>query len=101
MPRLVVTDVLESPALVGVVRPVVLIPTWMADEGDAAKLDWAMRHELAHCRRLDPFAILVRDVVTTLIRAWLLTPVENLINFGVDFLFDRLEQIGDDDEPGT
>jgi len=61
-----VTDELDSPAMIGLLRPVILVPSWMAVEGDGSKLDWSLRHELTHCKRLDPAAILVRDLATIL-----------------------------------
>jgi len=65
-PALCSTEVLDSPALVGIVRPVVLLPSWLIERGESATLDWALRHELAHCKGLDPLAILVRDAATVL-----------------------------------
>ena len=65
-PRLLVTDSLESPAIIGLLRPTILLPAWLVTEGDARKLDWAMRHELTHWRWLDPLTVFIRDVVTIL-----------------------------------
>ena len=67
-PRLVTTDDLESPAMVGVLRPVILIPRWLADQGNPARFDWAVRHELTHVQQLDAVGVLVRDL--TLILFW-------------------------------
>jgi len=58
IPSLRVTDQLESPALVGVFRPVILIPSWLADEGktNMSTLTWTLRHELMHWKLGDPIA---------------------------------------------
>jgi beta-lactamase regulating signal transducer with metallopeptidase domain len=66
MPALRVTDDLDSPALIGILRPVVMLPRWLVERGRCAPAEWALRHELAHWRWLDPLAIFVRDVVAIL-----------------------------------
>lgn len=65
-PALRVTDELDSPAIVGLVRPTVLLPRWLVERGASAQSEWALRHELAHWRWLDPLAILVRDLAAIL-----------------------------------
>lgn len=50
---------LESPALVGAFRPVILIPAWI-EEAQSAR--WAIRHELMHVALRDPWAALVREL---------------------------------------
>ena len=58
-PKIRRTHEIESPALVGVLRPVILIPHWMdADAG----LEWAIRHELMHVAMRDPWAAFVREL---------------------------------------
>ena len=52
VPKLRITEELESPALVGLWSQVVLIPSWMIREADQEQLDWALRHELMHCRQV-------------------------------------------------
>ena len=67
IPRLRVTDQLESPAMAGLFKPTILIPAWLADDADAGpKLDWSLRHELTHCRWFDPLAVFVRDLAVVL-----------------------------------
>lgn len=66
VPALAVTATLESPAIVGLIRPRVLIPAWMAEEGCSPKLDWALRHELTHWKRFDPLGVFVRDAARIL-----------------------------------
>lgn len=66
VPRLLVTDSLESPAIVGLLRPTVLLPGWLTTETEGRKLDWAMRHELTHWRWLDPLSVFIRDIAAIL-----------------------------------
>lgn len=61
-PRLVVTASVESPALAGVLRPVILLPAWMVDGAERDAIDWALRHELAHWKLGDTLANLLRQV---------------------------------------
>ncbi len=65
-PRLFETDDLESPALIGTIVPVILIPAWLARDPNPAKVDWALRHELMHWRLCDPIAGLVRQLAQVL-----------------------------------
>lgn len=65
-PRLLVTDVLESPALAGTLSPVILLPSWLAAGGTDEQLDWALRHELMHRKLGDPWAGALREVVRIL-----------------------------------
>jgi protocatechuate 3,4-dioxygenase beta subunit len=64
-PRLLVTDALESPALVGLRRTTILIPQWLADKPDHAALAWALRHELTHWQHGDLWLIRLREIVRT------------------------------------
>jgi len=66
VPRLVLTDALDSPAMAGLLRPVVLVPSWLAEREDGPELVWSLRHELMHWRWLDPAAIAVRDLAAIL-----------------------------------
>src|SRR5262249_16925415 len=66
VPALRITDELDSPALIGLWRPTVLLPRWLVERENDASAHWALRHELAHWKWLDPWAILVRDVVGVL-----------------------------------
>lgn len=47
------TALVTSPALFGVRRPVLLLPTGLADRFTDAELRWVLLHELAHVRRGD------------------------------------------------
>jgi hypothetical protein len=53
-PRLLVSSRLRGPALVGVFRPTILIPTVLDRPGARDLLRLAMLHELAHAARHDP-----------------------------------------------
>ena len=52
-PRLRISDVISSPAVVGVRRPTILLPTSALWEARSPHLDAALLHELAHLRRGD------------------------------------------------
>ncbi len=65
-PALRVTNDLDSPALIGLFRPTVLLPRWLVERDVSTASEWALRHELAHWRWLDPLAILVRDLAAIL-----------------------------------
>ncbi|HEX6813638.1 MAG TPA: M56 family metallopeptidase [Planctomycetota bacterium] len=58
-PEILRTSSLASPALVGVLRPVILIPDWMDSHATVA---WAIRHELMHAAMRDPWAALVHEL---------------------------------------
>lgn len=64
VPDLRVLDDLDSPALVGLVHPTILLPRRLVENESSAASEWALRHELAHWRWLDPLAILLRDCVS-------------------------------------
>ena len=57
------TAALVEPALVGVVRPVLLLPTGIAERLSAAQLDAVVAHELAHWRRRDNLTAAVHMLV--------------------------------------
>lgn len=65
-PELLVSDLLESPALVGLFKPAVLLPAWLAATPDDPKFQWAVRHELTHWKWLDPLPIAFRDLARIL-----------------------------------
>ena len=65
-PRLLVTDGLESPAIAGVIRPVILMPGYLTERVPDDRFDWAVRHELTHYRWRDTAAIFVRDLAVAL-----------------------------------
>ncbi len=65
-PELYVTDQLESPALAGFFKTVVLVPSWMTKSGHSDMLDWSLRHELVHQRHRDSIAAFIVTVSKTL-----------------------------------
>lgn len=65
-PALRISAMLDSPALVGLFRPVVLLPGWMAERAETHKLDWLLRHELMHWKLNDPLALAVRRLAEIL-----------------------------------
>lgn len=65
LPELLVTRSLESPALAGSWKPVILVPAWLAEEGSAEQLDWAIGHELTHWRAKDHLSGFVRQLFQT------------------------------------
>lgn len=65
-PRLVVTGEVESPALAGTLRPVVLLPAWLHAAGEPGVVSWALRHELMHWKLGDTLSNLVRQAARAL-----------------------------------
>ena len=66
IPRLLLTEALESPALAGMIRPTILLPAWLGHEGWTPKLEWALRHELMHWYLRDPWANGLRQMAQIL-----------------------------------
>jgi beta-lactamase regulating signal transducer with metallopeptidase domain len=66
LPRLLVTDQLESPAIAGTFFPVVFLPAWMARTPDPERVVWSLRHELTHWRHRDHVAGFVGEVARIL-----------------------------------
>lgn len=67
LPRLRVTDRLDSPAIAGIIRPVILVPQWLAAEGaDSKALTWSLRHELNHWKVGDPFFNIICGITSAL-----------------------------------
>lgn len=62
VPLLRICDTLDGPAIAGLMRPVILLPSWMELRGDAAQLEWTLRHELRHAIARDTVGIAVREV---------------------------------------
>ncbi|MFO1448865.1 MAG: M56 family metallopeptidase [Opitutaceae bacterium] len=53
MPALVITPLVTSPALCGILRPRLLFPVGFAAQHSPEELRWVILHELAHLRRRD------------------------------------------------
>lgn len=60
------SKVIATPAVVGWVRPVILLPMAVVCNFPAAQIELILAHELAHLRRWDPFANLLQVVLETL-----------------------------------
>lgn len=65
-PALLVSDALDSPALAGILRPVVLLPDWIAEQARPEQLAWLLRHELMHYKMRDPLGLAVRRLAEIL-----------------------------------
>ena len=61
-PRLLLTEAIESPALVGLLRPSILLPVWLVARLEHGALEWSLRHELTHWRHGDPWLVRVREL---------------------------------------
>lgn len=55
-----------TPALIGWLRPVVVLPVAMLGTLSVAQIEWLLAHELAHLRRWDPLCNLFQLVLETL-----------------------------------
>jgi beta-lactamase regulating signal transducer with metallopeptidase domain len=66
VPRLVITDEIESPALAGLGVSIILVPSWLARDPQSPKMAWALKHELMHWKLLDPLASVVRELAQAL-----------------------------------
>ncbi len=62
LPKLLITDQLESPAIAGTFSPVVFLPAWMAENADRERIMWSLRHELTHWRHRDHLAGFLGEV---------------------------------------
>jgi beta-lactamase regulating signal transducer with metallopeptidase domain len=60
------SDHVQVPAAIGLIDPVVVIPTWMLDELSTDELKQILLHELAHLRRRDDWTNLAQQVVKAL-----------------------------------
>ncbi|MCE5231642.1 type II secretion system protein GspG [bacterium] len=62
LPNLRISDALDSPALAGIIHPVVLLPAWIAEQARPEQFAWLLRHELMHFKMRDPLGLAVRRV---------------------------------------
>jgi len=60
------SKVIATPAVVGWVRPVILLPLAVVCNFPATQIELILAHELAHLRRWDPFANLFQVILETL-----------------------------------
>lgn len=66
-PRLLESAIISVPAVIGWVRPVILIPTSMVSGLTTSELEAILAHELAHIRRHDYLFNLLQNVAETLL----------------------------------
>jgi beta-lactamase regulating signal transducer with metallopeptidase domain len=57
----------QVPTAIGFMRPAVIIPAWMIEEGPSDELKHVVLHELAHLRRRDDWTNLVQKIVGALL----------------------------------
>lgn len=65
-PRLLVSEAITTPALVGWLRTVILMPDWIVDEMPPERIRWLLGHELVHWKHMDPLGLLVRRAAQVL-----------------------------------
>ena len=65
--RLLQTRLLDTPAAVGMLKPVILLPVSVVSGLTAAQLELVLAHELAHIRRRDPLVNFVQTLAETLL----------------------------------
>lgn len=65
-PRIKEVTSLDAPAVFGLLRPVICLPANWRDGLSGEKLDWVLRHELAHIKRRDALVLCVAGFVRAL-----------------------------------
>jgi beta-lactamase regulating signal transducer with metallopeptidase domain len=58
---------ISVPVVVGIVRPMILLPTALATGFDPSQLEVLLTHELAHIRRFDPLVNLLQRLIEVLL----------------------------------
>ena len=74
---------LNSPAVGGLLRPVVVLPPDLSDSLTPKQLTWVLLHELAHVRRGDLWVVVVQRVVQAV---FFFHPAVHLANWIIDEL---------------
>ncbi len=94
-PRLRVSARIGRPALVGLVRPTIVIPPRLARPEAAEALRLGLLHELAHAQRYDPWLGLVGSLAQAV---WFVLPpawwVRNQLRLDQEFLADYQAAVG-------
>ncbi|ADI13421.1 peptidase M56 BlaR1 [Truepera radiovictrix DSM 17093] len=67
VPRLVLSSDVDTPLVLGVLRPLVVLPVSALTGVPAAQLSAVLLHELAHIRRYDPLVNLLQCLLETLL----------------------------------
>src|SRR5580698_516435 len=65
--QLCVSDRVQSPTAIGLWKPAVVLPTWLAQDLSAAELEQVILHEVAHLRRWDDWTNLAQKFVKALL----------------------------------
>jgi beta-lactamase regulating signal transducer with metallopeptidase domain len=63
---LCVSDEVQVPTAIGLVKPAVVLPRWVMEELSGAELNQILLHELAHLRRFDDWTNLAQKIVKAL-----------------------------------
>ncbi|HTS34322.1 MAG TPA: M56 family metallopeptidase [Candidatus Solibacter sp.] len=63
---LCVSDEVQVPTAIGLVKPAVVLPQWVMKELSGAELNQILLHELAHLRRFDDWTNLAQKIVKAL-----------------------------------
>jgi beta-lactamase regulating signal transducer with metallopeptidase domain len=58
-PTMLIRDSIPGPALLGYLRPIIILPVALVQAGKREQLEHALLHELCHVRRHDPLASLI------------------------------------------
>ena len=58
------SDIIRSPVVMGIFRPLIVLPTDLLGKLRADELELVLMHELAHVRRLDNLTLLLQRLVT-------------------------------------
>lgn len=66
MPRMMLTEDMNSPVAFGILRPVILIPAEIANSKDDSNLRQILVHEVAHLTRRDPLIGLLQQVAVAI-----------------------------------
>ncbi len=65
-PKIKEVTSLEAPAVFGLFRPVICLPVNWRDALSGDKLDWVLRHELAHIKRRDALVLFIAGIARAL-----------------------------------
>jgi len=65
-PKIKEVESLDAPAVFGLFRPVICLPTNWREQLSGERLDWVLRHELTHVRRRDSLVMFIASVARAL-----------------------------------
>jgi beta-lactamase regulating signal transducer with metallopeptidase domain len=61
--KVLLSQTATAPVAIGFLRPAVILPAWLAQEGPSEELKYAVLHELEHLRRRDDWTNLLQKIV--------------------------------------